>query len=203
MIRNIGNLCPYRCRKDYNHWKDVVLCWYCQRAGKCGWWKYSRFQVNVWEVGYGFPAGRTWERDYDSKCGNLVSMEVKYCESDRYSWTCGLFNWSWTLSPCPRWWNCCSRWGCRCRSSEWVYSPPMIVAETVWEQANRYRLPRLLYINKMDRIGADFDRVVWGSGLFWWSDCFGERTIGSLMPEAAVSSFRGWTILWYDWCDSS
>ncbi|KAK8808250.1 hypothetical protein WA171_001471 [Blastocystis sp. BT1] len=31
--------------------------------------------------------------------------------------------------------------------------------ETVWEQANRYRLPRLLYINKMDRIGADFDRV--------------------------------------------
>ena len=36
----------------------------------------------------------------------------------------------------------------------------MIVAETVWEQANRYRLPRLLYINKMDLIGADFDRVV-------------------------------------------
>ena len=28
----------------------------------------------------------------------------------------------------------------------------MIVAETVWEQANRYRLPRLLYINKMDRM---------------------------------------------------
>ena len=36
------------------------------------------------------------------------------------------------------------------------------LAETVWEQANHYRLPRLLYINKMDRIGADFDRVVKG-----------------------------------------
>ena len=41
----------------------------------------------------------------------------------------------------------------------------MIVAETVWEQANRYRLPRILYINKMDRIGADFDRVVGDSRL--------------------------------------
>lgn len=39
----------------------------------------------------------------------------------------------------------------------------MILAETVWEQANRYHLPRLLYINKMDRIGADFDRVVCGT----------------------------------------
>ncbi len=33
-------------------------------------------------------------------------------------------------------------------------------SETVWRQAVKYRVPRLAFINKMDRIGADFDQVV-------------------------------------------
>ncbi len=33
-------------------------------------------------------------------------------------------------------------------------------SETVWRQADRYEVPRLAFINKMDRVGADFDRVV-------------------------------------------
>jgi len=33
-------------------------------------------------------------------------------------------------------------------------------SETVWRQANRYRVPRICYVNKMDRQGADFFRVV-------------------------------------------
>ena len=33
-------------------------------------------------------------------------------------------------------------------------------SETVWKQADRYRVPRIAFINKMDRIGADFFRVV-------------------------------------------
>ena len=33
-------------------------------------------------------------------------------------------------------------------------------SETVWTQANQYSIPRLAYINKMDRMGADFENVV-------------------------------------------
>ena len=33
-------------------------------------------------------------------------------------------------------------------------------SETVWRQADKYRVPRIAFVNKMDRVGADFYRVV-------------------------------------------
>jgi len=33
-------------------------------------------------------------------------------------------------------------------------------SETVWRQADKYRVPRIAFINKMDRVGADFERVI-------------------------------------------
>ncbi|MBD3392175.1 MAG: GTP-binding protein, partial [Chitinivibrionales bacterium] len=33
-------------------------------------------------------------------------------------------------------------------------------SETVWHQADKYRVPRIAFVNKMDRSGADFDRVI-------------------------------------------
>jgi len=59
-------------------------------------------------------------------------------------------------------------------------------SETVWRQATRYKVPRLAFINKMDRTGADFDRVV---GQI--KRRLGARAVPIQLPIGAEESFEG------------
>jgi elongation factor G len=59
-------------------------------------------------------------------------------------------------------------------------------SETVWHQADRYGVPRIAFINKMDRIGADFDAAVTGI----------EKRLGAVpipiqMPDGSAETFAG------------
>jgi elongation factor G len=59
-------------------------------------------------------------------------------------------------------------------------------SETVWRQANRYRVPRIAYVNKMDKIGADFDRVV-----AMIRERFGVKAVPLQVPIGAEDRFVG------------
>lgn len=59
-------------------------------------------------------------------------------------------------------------------------------SETVWRQADRYNVPRIAYINKMDRTGADFHKVI---GMM--KDRLGTRTVLLQLPMGAEDQFVG------------
>jgi elongation factor G len=59
-------------------------------------------------------------------------------------------------------------------------------SETVWRQADKYRVPRIAYINKMDRIGADFER-----GVQTMIDRLGAHPVPIQLPIGAESDFLG------------
>ena len=59
-------------------------------------------------------------------------------------------------------------------------------SETVWRQADKYHVPRIAYINKMDRIGADFER-----GVQTMIDRLGARPVPIQLPIGAESEFEG------------
>jgi elongation factor G len=59
-------------------------------------------------------------------------------------------------------------------------------SETVWRQADKYRVPRIAYINKMDRVGADFGRCVQTM-----VDRLGARPVPIQLPVGAEAEFRG------------
>lgn len=59
-------------------------------------------------------------------------------------------------------------------------------SETVWKQADRYRIPRIAFVNKLDRVGSDFDRVV-----SMMKKKLGGCPLPIQMPIGKQSDFRG------------
>ncbi len=59
-------------------------------------------------------------------------------------------------------------------------------SETVWHQANQYHVPRIAFVNKMDRIGANFPRV-----LDMMRSRLGARPVAIQIPYGAEDRFRG------------
>ncbi|MEA2455143.1 MAG: elongation factor [Thermoleophilaceae bacterium] len=59
-------------------------------------------------------------------------------------------------------------------------------SETVWRQADKYKVPRIAFINKMDRIGADFARAV-----ETMRDRLGANPLPIQLPIGAEDSFTG------------
>ena len=59
-------------------------------------------------------------------------------------------------------------------------------SETVWRQADKYHVPRIAYINKMDRIGADFER-----GVQTMVDRLGAHPVPIQLPIGAEADFEG------------
>jgi elongation factor G len=58
--------------------------------------------------------------------------------------------------------------------------------ETVWRQADKYRVPRLVYVNKMDRVGADFYRC-----LAMLKERLGAHPVPIQIPIGREDQFRG------------
>ncbi len=59
-------------------------------------------------------------------------------------------------------------------------------SETVWRQANKYQVPRLVFVNKMDRSGADFLRVI-----AQIRERLGANPVVMQLPIGAEESFEG------------
>ncbi|MDE7034313.1 MAG: elongation factor G, partial [Mucispirillum sp.] len=59
-------------------------------------------------------------------------------------------------------------------------------SETVWRQADKYKVPRVAFVNKMDRTGADFYRV-----LEMMNDRLGATPVAIQIPIGAEDKFQG------------
>jgi elongation factor G len=59
-------------------------------------------------------------------------------------------------------------------------------SETVWRQADKYSIPKIAFINKMDRVGADFDR-----SLKMIAERLGANPVALQLPVGCESTFEG------------
>ncbi|HER62476.1 MAG TPA: GTP-binding protein, partial [Desulfobacteraceae bacterium] len=72
-------------------------------------------------------------------------------------------------------------------------------SETVWRQADHYRIPRIAFVNKMDRVGADFQQCVKEI-----RDRLGAKPVAVTLPIGSEENFTGvidlieWKVLRFD-----
>jgi elongation factor G len=59
-------------------------------------------------------------------------------------------------------------------------------SETVWRQADKYNVPRMAFVNKMDRVGADFENV-----LRMMKDRLGAKAVPIQVPMMVAEQFQG------------
>src|SRR5262249_12789779 len=59
-------------------------------------------------------------------------------------------------------------------------------SETVWRQANKYHVPRIAFINKMDRVGADFEAAV-----AQMKEKLGAHPVPIQLPWGRENDFKG------------
>ena len=59
-------------------------------------------------------------------------------------------------------------------------------SETVWRQANKHEIPRIAFVNKMDRAGADFERVIESI-----RERLGAKVVAVQLPIGAEENFSG------------
>ena len=59
-------------------------------------------------------------------------------------------------------------------------------SETVWNQADKYRVPRIAFVNKMDRTGADFGEVV-----NQMNNYLGANALPIQLPIGSENTFQG------------
>lgn len=59
-------------------------------------------------------------------------------------------------------------------------------SETVWRQANRYHVARIAFVNKMDRMGADFARAV-----AEMREKLGANAVAAMLPVGAAETYAG------------
>ena len=69
-------------------------------------------------------------------------------------------------------------------ASQWVEPQ----SETVWRQANKYDVPRICFVNKMDKIGADFDMAIQSL-----HDKLTDKAVAIQFPYGAASTFQ-WVV---------
>ncbi len=97
-----------------------------------------------------------------------------------------------TSSTRPAMWTSPSRWSAALRVLDGAIALFCSVggvepqSETVWRQADKYGIPRIAYINKMDRIGADFFH-----GMQMMIDRLGANPLALQLPIGREAEFNG------------